>query len=393
VGVVQGRGGSAESVSARQLDVDRLELQRSVMDRLADLLDQDGWPGHCRQDLQRVVAAAIDLGVATMDSPAPELLQFPEAMLLHARAAARAQVPLEQVLRGYAAGYSAFVECLVRLAEQNPAASASTEVLRPIAAQFDRSVGAVVFAYTEAAPRGDDPAPPYRARLIERLLRGEHVDSTALRYDFGGWHVAVMAPPDEENAEALRALAQRFDVRWLTAELGEEAVTTWFGSGDREKLEGLLSALDATLCGTPVVGGEPSLGFTGWQLTYRQAESIWPYVSHSPPGIHRYGEMGLVAAIAVNPVLARSMQSLYVEPLGSGPEIETVRAYLASGRNASSTAARLGLSRQTVRNRLREAEARLGRSLEECGAEVEIALRLDRLAAGPSDPRRSVNPG
>ncbi len=56
---------------------------------------------------------------------------------------------------------------------------------------------------------------------------------------------------------------------------------------------------------------------------------------------------------------------------------QTLRAYFAAERNASSTAAALGVSRQTVINRLRVVEERLGRSLGSCAVEVEAALRLE----------------
>ena len=53
-------------------------------------------------------------------------------------------------------------------------------------------------------------------------------------------------------------------------------------------------------------------------------------------------------------------------------------AYLAAGRNISSAASALKVDRQTVRTRLRTIEEKIGRSLDECGAEMEIALRLER---------------
>jgi DNA-binding PucR family transcriptional regulator len=56
---------------------------------------------------------------------------------------------------------------------------------------------------------------------------------------------------------------------------------------------------------------------------------------------------------------------------------ETLHAYFATARNTYSTAAALGVSRQTVGNRLRAVEERLGRSLDSCATEVEIALRLE----------------
>jgi hypothetical protein len=361
---------------------ERIELQRAVMARLVDILDQEGAVARCRRSLENAVGAAIDLGLAAVVSPPPDDQKIPAAMLSHARAAARAGVPLEQVLRAYASGYSVFIEHVLCSAEGGPSAAAPSGVLRSLTIQFDRAVNAVVSEYNEAVPGNDGLAPTFQARLIEKLLRGEHVDSTALPYDFGGWHIALMLEKGKEAAEALRTIARRADTRLLIAELNEETVTGWLGSSDRKILDELPRRAQAGLRDLTVAVGEPNGGFAGWQFTYRQVESIWPYVKHSPPGVYRYAETGLMAAIAFNPVLARSMRGLYVEPLGPTSEVETVRAYLACGRNVSSAASRLGLSRQTVSSRLRAAEGRLGRSLDQCGAEVEIALRLDRLAVG-----------
>jgi DNA-binding PucR family transcriptional regulator len=60
-----------------------------------------------------------------------------------------------------------------------------------------------------------------------------------------------------------------------------------------------------------------------------------------------------------------------------------LRAYLSARRNASATAAALGVSRQTVNKRLRTAEKRLGRYLDECMPEIEAMLRLDELELLP----------
>jgi DNA-binding PucR family transcriptional regulator len=61
---------------------------------------------------------------------------------------------------------------------------------------------------------------------------------------------------------------------------------------------------------------------------------------------------------------------------------QTLRAYLATERSVSSTAAAIGVGRKTVENRLQTIEERLGRSLHPFPAELEVALLLDELA-GP----------
>jgi DNA-binding PucR family transcriptional regulator len=56
---------------------------------------------------------------------------------------------------------------------------------------------------------------------------------------------------------------------------------------------------------------------------------------------------------------------------------QTLRAYFAAERNASSAAAALGVARHTIENRLRKIEERLDRRLSTCLAELEVALRVE----------------
>lgn len=55
---------------------------------------------------------------------------------------------------------------------------------------------------------------------------------------------------------------------------------------------------------------------------------------------------------------------------------ETVRVWLACHGQADPAAARLGVHRHTVRNRLKRVEQLLGRSLEPAGVRAELWLAL-----------------
>ena len=92
--------------------------------------------------------------------------------------------------------------------------------------------------------------------------------------------------------------------------------------------------------------------------------------------------LALLVAAMRDPDLAHFLTETYLEPLG--PDIsylgETVTTLIGLGGNASSAAAALGVSRQTVGSRVRVVEERLERSLGSCAAELETALRLGGLA-------------
>ncbi|MGN6372189.1 MAG: helix-turn-helix domain-containing protein [Solirubrobacteraceae bacterium] len=96
--------------------------------------------------------------------------------------------------------------------------------------------------------------------------------------------------------------------------------------------------------------------------------------------------MALLAAALRDDTLARSLREIYLSPLedsrdGGAVLRETLRAYLAAERNASSAAAALGVARNTVDYRLRAIEKRLGRSLQRFTAELEVALALKEIDA------------
>jgi DNA-binding PucR family transcriptional regulator len=85
----------------------------------------------------------------------------------------------------------------------------------------------------------------------------------------------------------------------------------------------------------------------------------------------------------------------YLAPLesdrdGGTAAKNTLRAYFAAAGNVSSSAAALGVSRQTVRSRVTAIEDRLGRPLETASAEIQTALRLDEIDESRRGDERAV---
>ncbi|HZE05289.1 MAG TPA: helix-turn-helix domain-containing protein [Solirubrobacteraceae bacterium] len=101
-----------------------------------------------------------------------------------------------------------------------------------------------------------------------------------------------------------------------------------------------------------------------------------------------YADVALLATALSNELLADTLRESFLAPLeaerdGGAAWRRTLRAYLDTGHNASTAAAALGVSRKTVSARLRAIEARLGRSLDSCAAELEVALALHEPALNP----------
>ncbi|HEY4778047.1 MAG TPA: helix-turn-helix domain-containing protein, partial [Solirubrobacterales bacterium] len=131
-----------------------------------------------------------------------------------------------------------------------------------------------------------------------------------------------------------------------------------------------------------VTVGEPGEGPSGWRFSHRQAKAALPIAERRGQAVLRYADVALLASILRDDLVATSLHQLYLEPLerardGGRVGRETLRAYFASGRNISSTAAALGVDRRTVTNRIRAIEDLFGRPLGDFATELETALRLD----------------
>jgi DNA-binding PucR family transcriptional regulator len=95
----------------------------------------------------------------------------------------------------------------------------------------------------------------------------------------------------------------------------------------------------------------------------------------------RYADHALLTSMAKDEVLIASLREIYLTPLeagrdGGAADRATLCAYFAAGRNGKSAAAALSTSRQTVSNRLKSVEKKIGRSLLACATDLELTLRL-----------------
>jgi hypothetical protein len=358
--------------------VQRDEVERAVLARVQAIADpaRAGDPGF-ESALRAAISAALDYG-----SNPDRGVAVPPLLLAHAREAARSGIGLDTVLRVYFAGYSFLGSLLVEEAEEAGSMSAREvkDVLRMKAVIFDRLVAAISDEYGREAARRGQSANHRRLAQVQRLLEGELVDPAELRYPFGGWHLAAVAHGPGAT-EAMRRLAAASDKRLLLVRRDRRTVWAWFGGARRELARDAARSLRAPQI--PIAFGEPGRGIGGWRLSHRQALAALPVARRGSEPVACYGEVSLLAAAMRDELLADSLRSLYIEPLAGddGTVREALRAYLSAGGNVSSTAAALGLSRPTVRSRLKQAEERLGRSLGSCTAELETALRLHGLGA------------
>lgn len=371
---------------AWRLSERKREIEQVTLARIYGIAEP---PGTAELDylhgLRDAVSAAIDFGIEVLSCSDDSPPGIPPALLMQSRLAARNGVRLEVVLRRYFSGYTMFANFVFEEVQSATSAGLNGDrLLRSKTSQFDRLVGAITEEYQREVEATVRSAPEFQARLVERLLAGEVVESGPLAYDIPrSWHLAMIFPDQEEAADSLRLVAEALDCRLLHVRRRDGPSWAWLGRRGLLHPGRVQAEIQGKMKRPAIAIGHPARGLAGWRLSHRQARAIFPLTRRDRGGFVSYAESGLVAAMARDEVLTASLFQIYIEPLTCGRDDgeslkETVRAYIATGRNITSAAAALRVNRQTVRTRLRTVEEKIGCSLDVCGAELEIALRLER---------------
>jgi hypothetical protein len=380
-----------ENLHAR-LCARRPEIEEAVLTRVfAVAAPSEPLDPEYAEGLRAAVCAALDYFLTAVGLSEERFPSPPPALFAQARMAARYGVSLDTVLRRCIGGHALLADFLVEEAGASGLGpGALRRLLRGQAVLIDRLLVALSEEYARESEGNASSAEQRVAERIKRLLAGEPLDTSDLAYDFEANHLGATAK-GPGAAEAIRALAAPLDCRLLLVD--HEDGTVWAWLGGRRSIDPLeLQYRDVNPPPQVTLAlGEPALGLSGWRLTHRQARAALPIALRSPQGLIRYVDVALLASVFQDDVLSTSLRELYLAPLelerdGGEAARETLRAYFATERNVSSTAAVLGVSRRTVANRLRALEERLGRPLAACAAEMEAALRLYDLGRAPTRP-------
>ncbi|HET9677220.1 MAG TPA: helix-turn-helix domain-containing protein [Solirubrobacterales bacterium] len=373
------------AVGARMREC-RPEIVEAVRMRSAALLESvRGLDAEFMEGQRAAVAAAVDYGIEAVEFGEARCRKVPPIFHAQARLTARSSVSLDMMMRRYFAGYVLIGDFLMREADHCSLNGAALQcIMRDTAAVFDRLISTVAEEYQREA-RGLRASPGERmAARVRALLSGELLDAADIDYEFDAWHLGAVAVGDCASA-ALKEMAQASDRRLLLVRSDDDTVWGWFGGRRPVRPEVLETALAGA--GSEALSlalGEPARGLAGWRLTHRQAQAVLPVARRTGSSCVQYADAALLGSVLQDDLLAGSLQERYLAPLESerdgGESLrETLRAYFAANRNASSAAAALGVSRHTIANRLRVIEERVGRSLTSSGAEIEAALRLHDL--------------
>lgn len=399
----QGRDGRSREQAcaavAAQLRLRHEEIEQTILayvretvpDRIGDL-DVEYALG-----LRAAVVAAVEYVLAGIEQGDDWLVPIPTAAIVQARRAARAGIGLDTVLRRYIAGYTLLEDFVMDAVEAVDVGNAPTlRRLRRIQAMLlERLTSAIADEYCAEQERGRRSSAQRLGERIQRLLVGEAIDLSELRYELDAWHLGVIAVGNGAE-QALRGMAAQIGRAILLVPRGEKTVWAWLADRRKPAVADLATVLLAKLPpAVTLATGEPGHGLSGFRLTHRQAEAAHLVGQRRAQSLTRYADVALLAFALRDEALARSLVDIYLTPLddprkGHPVLRDTVRAYLAAERNATSAAAALGVARHTVESRIRKVEEQLGRLLPACMAEMEVALRLDELGCcvSPQDPPR-----
>jgi hypothetical protein len=382
-----GRVEEARTALCARLEARRAEIEEATRARVfavaapAETADPEYAHG-----LRAAVSAAVGYGLEAIRRGEERAPPIPGVLLSQARLAARGGISLDTVLRRYLAGYTLLADFLIQESEEGGllTASALQRLLRAQAVLFDRLLAAVSDEYRREQHGRLVSAEQRRADRVRRLLAGELLDVSDLAYDFEGVHLGMIGA-GAAAAASLEELLKVIDGRLLMVRRGEGTVWAWLGSRrgfDPLQIERLAS--HRWPAGTSIALGEPCGGLAGWRLTHRQARAALPLARHG--GLVRYVDVALIASMMRDDLLVSSLREFYLAPLagerdGGTVARETLRAYFKAERYVTSAAALLGVNRQTISNRLRSIEARLGRPLSTCAADLDAALHLEELGA------------
>jgi hypothetical protein len=372
-------------VLSKQLLHRRSEIWRAVLARAQQVAagPTDADTAY-REGMRAAALAAVDYGRDVIERRDADLPAVPSALLAQARLAAASGVSLDSVVRRYFGGYAMFSAAVVEEAHKSALSSEAVQyVMRRQAEAFDHLISEVTREYAEESKQRSNLPENLRLKLVSALLAGAHIDSRELGYELGQRHIGLVTSASGAKAFIVD-LARQIDRQILVAQRSEHEIWAWLGGRSplsRVDLERVLARLWPKA--HPLALGEDCQGRAGWRLTHRQALRSWPAAVESPIGIVWYRHVALSSAILQDKDLVAFLRQFYLVPLlgepgGMGsPLCETLRTYFSTGGNVSSTASALAVSRQTVTNRLRQAEARLGDQISHCRVELECALRLD----------------
>jgi hypothetical protein len=379
----QARGALVRRLRAREQEIEDAIVAR-VTGMFAPVPGEDA---DYQTGLRATVAAAVNLSLSEMEDPAERPAPIPSVAIAQAHRAARRSISVDTMLLRYLGGHRVLGAFVMDEASRC-GISFNGLVLRQLRtaqeAVLERMMTTIAHEHKLERERIERSHEDCHIELVRSLLAGERCDTSQLDYDFDDvWHLGIIASGARAK-RVVRGLADELRRQLLCVPTGEGSVWAWIGGRQALQMERVERILSTANNGeVSLTLGEPQLGMSGWCLTHHEAQAALLVALRQPAPLMRFAEHALIALVLQNQSLVRSLVGIYLPSIGDPVTRETLRAYFAAGCNAATAAAKLKIDRHTVERRLRAVEAKLGRQLRLCHAELEVVLRLEELGLAP----------
>lgn len=402
----ESRAGIGETLAGINAELD--DVARSLTDTIhehLDELDDELW-------VDTLHSVRSNLGLLTTmlgEGVEPSRAAPPPEALAYAKEYARRGLPFELLQRAYRTAQAAFSRMwLERLRVTAPGPDAFAESvgffndwLFSWIEALERQLTGVYMAERERWVRGSAAA---RAEQVRAVLDGGALDvadaGRRLGYELRRRHLAYVvwgddAAPDDgdgsfgEMERIAAAVAEAVGSRsQLAVALGRH-LACWTALGAGASAADLPARLDGAAGGASlrVAAGLPGEGLEGFRRSHR--ESL--LARRAAEALGQSGRCISYEQVALDVLLThdvdearrfarRRLGALAGDGEQSRRVARTLAAFLEEGSSFARTARRLGVHENTVAYRIRRAEELLGHRVAERQLELQVALRLSRLA-------------
>jgi DNA-binding PucR family transcriptional regulator len=334
----------------------------------------------------------------------------PPAAVDYAREFVQRGLPVDSLLRAYHIGQATFFRRWATKARETVTDPHELTEAVQLGANWtfdyvEKLSDGLVQRYGEERERWVRSAAAVRSQVIDALLAGEPVDadraSTRLGYELGRNHLAfaIWTDASDERGDVALAMIERAALQ-LVSSLGGAApllvprarlcLAGWIGSRGDDHIVGLEHAhIDAQSFPAVLAAfGSPGVGVAGFARSHREAfhaRRVAQLTRQRPGTVTQYDTVALAALASTDVGEAREfVRAELGQLLGDDDQSirlsATLRVYLEENMSPSRASRRLGVHENTISNRIRAAQELLPHPIEQRACELQVALRLMRLA-------------